>query len=62
MQIVNVSRAELEEALEDSIKLQGHYAKLLNQYDGGRRHVFTDAADWLRRRAETRPAPRAEGA
>lgn len=62
MEIGDVSRAELEAALEDAIKLQGFYANLLNQYDGGLRHVFTDAADWLRRRAETCAAARVEGA
>ncbi len=40
---------ELEEALERSVKLQSHYAGLLNIWDGGERMKFTDAEDWLAR-------------
>ena len=36
-------------ALERSVTLQSHYAKLLNDYDGGERFIFTDAHDWLKR-------------
>src|ERR1044071_4528446 len=38
------SYAELEGALEESVKLQSHYASLLNMYDGGRRLTFPSAA------------------
>ncbi len=31
---------ELRAALEQSVKLQAHYAGLLNQYDGGHRKAF----------------------
>lgn len=37
---------ELESALRESLKLQSHYATLLNQYDGGKRIVFEDAEAW----------------
>lgn len=40
---------ELERALEESVKLQSHYAELLNNYDSGERLIFKDAYEWLRR-------------
>jgi hypothetical protein len=41
---------ELEDGLEESVKLQSHYAGLLNAYDGGQRIQFsTGAAQWLER-------------
>ncbi len=43
---------ELERALEESVKLQSHYAGLLNQYDGGRRMQFKDADAWIKRLQE----------
>ncbi len=39
----------LMEALEESVKLQSHYAKLLNMRDGGARMDFADARAWLAR-------------
>ena len=39
----------LEFALKASVSLQSHYAGLLNQYDGGERIEFHDAADWIGR-------------
>jgi len=36
-------------ALEESVKLQSHYAGLLNQYDGGRRLQFKNAGEWIER-------------
>lgn len=39
---------ELYHALEESVKLQSHYATLLNQYDGGERMTFT-VDSWLQR-------------
>jgi len=43
---------ELRAALEQSVKLQAHYAALLNEYDGGGRMVFRDAEHWLARLRE----------
>lgn len=45
-------------ALNESVKLQSHYAGLLNQMDGGRRLQFADAHEWearLRSLKETTP-------
>lgn len=39
----------LRRALDESVKLQSHYAKLLNIHDGGERMQFTDREEWLRR-------------
>ncbi len=39
----------LEDALERSVKLQSHYAALLNAYDGGQRMTFRNADEWLAR-------------
>jgi hypothetical protein len=36
-------------ALEESVKLQSHYAILLNHYDGGWRLQFDCAKEWLDR-------------
>jgi len=36
-------------ALERSVKLQSHYAKLLNMYDGGERLQFATAQEWIAR-------------
>lgn len=43
--------AKLDEALEESVKMQSHYAALLNDYDGGKRIVFASADEWLKRLA-----------
>ena len=43
--------AELEQALAESLKLQSHYAALLNQYDGGERIIFGGANEFLERLA-----------
>lgn len=45
-------RDELRVALEESVKLQAHYANLLNQYDGGERRGFKDADAWVSRLKE----------
>lgn len=42
----------LENALSESLKLQSHYAVLLNQYDGGARRVFGNNEVWIKRLAE----------
>ncbi len=43
------SPADLRVALEESIKLQAHYAKLLNMWDGGHRLIFPTADSWIAR-------------
>lgn len=43
---------ETWDALEESVKLQSHYAELLNMYDGGARRVFKNATEWLDRLEE----------
>lgn len=43
--------ARLKDALEQSVRLQAHYAGLLNDWDGGQRIVFADANAWLYRLA-----------
>ena len=40
---------EVWQALEESVKLQSHYAELLNMQDGGQRLQFADAHAWLER-------------
>lgn len=40
---------ELKQALEESVKLQSHYAMLLNSWDGGERMSFKDADAWMNR-------------
>lgn len=45
---------ELAEALDQSVKLQTHYAALLNQYDGGERRGFPTVAGWVARLRETK--------
>jgi hypothetical protein len=44
---------KLAAALEESLKLQSHYAELLNIYDGGKRLQFATADQWLTRLAAT---------
>jgi len=41
--------AVLEDALRESLKLQAHYARLLNDYDGGQRLIFESMEAWIRR-------------
>ena len=40
---------ELTIALEESLKLQSHYAHLLNIYDGGERRSFASIEAWIAR-------------
>jgi hypothetical protein len=40
---------KLKKALEQSVKLQSHYAEQLNMRDGGKRMTFKDADDWMAR-------------
>jgi hypothetical protein len=44
--------AQLTKALEESVRLQSHYAALLNQYDGGDRQGFGSADAWIERLRE----------
>jgi hypothetical protein len=37
----------LKIALRESVNLQGHYAQLLNMWDGGERIEFRSAEEWL---------------
>lgn len=58
--VFTAREAELRHALEESVKLQSHYATLLNMHDSGQRMTFT-ADTWLERltgkpTAEQRPA------
>jgi hypothetical protein len=43
---------QLREALEESVKLQSHYANLLNCTDGGGRMTFENADAWVSRLEE----------
>lgn len=43
---------DLARALEESVKLQTHYAELLNMYDGGKRIGFNSADAWIDRLRE----------
>lgn len=43
-------------ALQESLKLQSHYAELLNMHDGGARRGFPDVASWLARLDEVKRA------
>lgn len=45
----NFGYDEVWAALEESVKLQSHYAGILNDYDGGMRMSFKDAKEWLER-------------
>jgi hypothetical protein len=54
MESQRAERAEAEvrrlsHALDRSVYLQAHYAKLLNMWDGGDRIVFENAQQWLDR-------------
>lgn len=52
---------DLGAALDESLKLQSHYAELLNHYDGGGRKGFPDAEAWIRRLKETGKLPAKPG-
>jgi hypothetical protein len=41
--------SRLRHALGESVKLQSHYAGLLNYYDGGKRMQFADVDAWMAR-------------
>ncbi len=50
-------RGELETALAASLKLQSHYAGILNMYDGGNRILFENVNQWLERLRKTGTLP-----
>lgn len=43
---------ELTKALDESVKLQTHYAELLNMHDGGERIGFASGQEWIARLRE----------
>lgn len=45
----NFGYDELWHALEESVKLQSHYAELINMHDEGERMTFKNAKEWLLR-------------
>lgn len=45
----NYINRELLIALHESLKLQNHYAEILNAYDGGERMIFKDIHAWIKR-------------
>lgn len=47
----------MREALEKSVKLQSHYATMINMHDGGERITFDSAQAWLDRLAALRGKP-----
>lgn len=44
----------LKLALEEALRLNAHYASLLNQYDSGNRRGFATMEDWLKRLRDIR--------
>jgi hypothetical protein len=51
-----------EAALEESVKLQSHYAKVLNLRDGGGRMTFATGQSWIERLLFLEEHPDAEHA
>jgi hypothetical protein len=45
-------------ALAESLKLQEHYAELLNQHDGGKRKLFKTVDSWEARLRKTGALPK----
>ncbi|MGD0278086.1 MAG: hypothetical protein ABSC11_02140 [Smithella sp.] len=48
----------LEIALSESLKLQSHYAELLNMHDGGKRIGFKTIEEWINRLEKVREITR----
>jgi len=49
---IDEAKAEIRDlwaALDESVKLQSHYAMLLNMHDGGERIGFEDGQAWVDR-------------
>ena len=55
---VTVDASTLLLALVESLKLQSHYAELLNMHDGGERMGFATPADWIKRLIEVGKIPK----
>jgi hypothetical protein len=51
LQALKAESAIMSNALFESVRLQSHYATLLNAHDGGARKTFT-YAEWLERLAQ----------
>lgn len=49
-----INKFELYVALEESVKLQSHYADLLNIHDGGKRLQFKTVDAWIQRLKEVK--------
>ena len=54
MDIKDLDKLEIFDALYESVKLQSHYAELLNMYDGGKRLTFKTTYEWIERLRFTR--------
>lgn len=52
MKVAEATREQLELALCSSVRMQAHYATLLNMHDGGERRTFDSADAWLTRLEE----------
>ena len=48
---------ELMVALKESVKLQSHYATLLNMHDAGKRITFQSPEEWINRLREVGVLP-----
>jgi hypothetical protein len=57
---VTIEALAFRKALDESVALQSHYAKLLNQHDGGERIGFKDAEAWIARLRETGKLPKTD--
>ncbi len=51
---LKAENAIVQIGLDESVKLQSHYAELLNMHDGGQRICFKSANDWLERLEQLR--------
>lgn len=49
---MNKEMEEFKIALAESLKLQSHYAKMLNVYDSGERLTFETVESWIERLRE----------
>jgi hypothetical protein len=56
LQTLKAESAIMSDALFESVRLQSHYATLLNQHDDGARRTFT-YAEWLARVDELKRRP-----
>jgi hypothetical protein len=55
--LIELEIERLRGALSESLKLQSHYAKLLNMHDGGKRIGFDSVEAWLERLDAIRKEP-----